>query len=69
MSFDRKTIKPTDTVELLGITLDKIINYKWHIQNVYSQENNKTKTIFLYKKSSKVWISVSIRRGIYFIKF
>ena len=54
MSFDRKTIKLTDTVELLGITLDKIINYKWHIQNVYSQENNKTKTIFLYKKSSKV---------------
>ena len=69
MSFDRKTIKPTDTVELLGITLDKIINSKWHIQNIYSQENNKTKTIFLYKKGSKVWISVSIRRGIYFIKF
>ena len=66
MSFDRKTIKPTDTVELLGITLDKIINSKWHIQNIYSQENNKTKTIFLYKKGL---ISVSIRRGIYFIKF
>ena len=26
--------KPSDTVELLGITLDKNINFKRHIQNI-----------------------------------
>ena len=30
MSFDGKTIKSSDTVELLGITLDKNINFKRH---------------------------------------
>ena len=28
MSFDGKTIKSSDTVELLGITLDKNINFE-----------------------------------------
>ena len=34
MSFDGKTIKSSDTVELLGITLDKNINFKRHMQNI-----------------------------------
>ena len=34
MSFDGKNIKSSDTVELLGITLDKNINFKGHIQNI-----------------------------------
>ena len=28
--LDGKTIKSSDSVELLGITLDKNINFKWH---------------------------------------
>ena len=46
MSFDRKTIKPTDTVELLGITLDKIINSKWHI----AKKITKPKLFFCIRK-------------------
>ena len=34
MSFDGKNIKSSDTVELLGITLDKNINFKRHMQNI-----------------------------------
>ena len=34
MSFDGKTIKLSDTVELLRITLDKNINFERHIQNI-----------------------------------
>ena len=32
--FDGKTIKSSDTVELLGITLDKNINFKRRIENI-----------------------------------
>ena len=46
MSFDGKTIKSSDTVELLGITLDKNINFKRHIQNICHKANNKTKAPF-----------------------
>ena len=51
MSFDGKTIKSSDTVELLGISLDKNINFKRHIQNICRKATNKT--IFTYKKISK----------------
>ena len=42
MSFDGKTTKSSDTVELLGITLDKNINFKRHIQNICRKAKKKT---------------------------
>ena len=50
MSFDGKTIKSLDTVELLGITLDKNINFKRHIQNICRKANNKTKALLRIRK-------------------
>ena len=50
MSFDGKTIKSSDTVELLEITLDKNINFKRHIQNICHKANNKTKALFRIRK-------------------
>ena len=50
MSFDGKTIKSSDTVELLGITLDKNINFKRHIQNICHKANNKTKALLCIRK-------------------
>ena len=45
MYLDGKTIKSSDTVELLGITLDQNINFKRHIQNICCKSNNKTKAL------------------------
>ena len=50
MSFDGKTIKSSDTVELLGITLDKNINFIRHIQNICRKANNKTKALLQIRK-------------------
>ena len=50
MFFDGKTIKSSDTVELLGITLDKNINFKRHIQNICRKANNKTKALLRIRK-------------------
>ena len=50
MSFDGKTIKSSDKVELLGITLDKNINFKRHIQNICRKANNKTKALLRIRK-------------------
>ena len=50
MSFDGKTIKSSDTVELLGITLDKNIKFIRHIQNICHKANNKTKALFRIRK-------------------
>ena len=50
MSFDGKTIKSSDTVELLGITLDKNINFKRHMQNICRKANNKTKAHLRIRK-------------------
>ena len=50
MSFDRKTIKSSDTVELTGITLDKNINFKRHIQNICHKAYKKTEALFHIKK-------------------
>ena len=59
MSFDGKTIKSSDTVELLRITLDKNINFKRHMQNICRKANNKTKALlrirkFLHLKQAQV---------------
>ena len=50
MSFDGNTIKSSDTVELLGMTLDKNINFKRHIQNICRKANNKTKALLRIRK-------------------
>ena len=50
VSFDRKIITSPDTVELFGITLDKSINFKRHIQNIYHKANNKIKALFRIRK-------------------
>ena len=50
MSFHAKTIKSSDTVELLGITLDKNINFKRHTLNICHKANNKTKALFRIRK-------------------
>ena len=57
--FDGKNIKLSDTVKLLGITLDKNINFKWHRQNICRRANSKTKALFHYKEISKSWASAS----------
>ena len=49
MSFDGKTIK-FYRVELLGITPDKNINFKRHIQNICHKANSKTKALFRIRK-------------------
>ena len=50
MFFDGKAIKSSDTVELLGINLDKNINFKQHIQNICRKANNKTKALLRIRK-------------------
>ena len=50
MSFDGKIIKSSDTVELLGITLDKNINFKRHMQNICRKANNKAKALLCIRK-------------------
>ena len=50
MSFNGKTLKSSDTVELLGITQDKNINFKRHIQNICRKANNKTKALLRIRK-------------------
>ena len=39
MSFVGKAIKSSSTVELLGITLDKNLNFKSHIENICCKVN------------------------------
>ena len=50
MCFYGKTITSSDTVELLGITLEKNINFKQHIQKVCHKANKKTKALFRIRK-------------------
>ena len=52
-NIEEKTIKSSDTVELLGISLDKSLNFKRHIQNICHKANNKTKALFRLKKICK----------------
>ena len=41
-----KAIKSSSTVELLGITLDKKLDFKSHIENICCKTNNKIKALF-----------------------
>ena len=50
MSFDGQNIKSSDTVELLGITLAKKINFKRHIQNIRCKASNKIKALLRIRK-------------------
>ena len=68
MYFDGKTIKSPDIVKLLGVTLEKNISFKRHMQNICHKANNKTKALFR-RNSAKPGTSTSISRGIYIIKF
>ena len=64
MSFDGKTIKSSDKVELLAVTLDKNVNFKWPIQNNCHKTNYKTKALFCIRTSLNLE-----KRDIYIIKF
>ena len=46
MSFVGKAIKSSSTVALLGITLDKNLNFKSYIENICWKANNKIKVLF-----------------------
>ena len=46
MSYVRKAIKSPSTVELLGITLDKTLDFKSHIDSICSKSNNRIKALF-----------------------
>ena len=46
VSFVGKAMISSNTVELLGITLDKNLNFKSHIENVCCKANNKIKALF-----------------------
>ena len=46
MSFVGKAIKSSSTVELLGITLDKNLNFKSHIESICCKANNKIKALY-----------------------
>ena len=46
MSFVGKAIKSSSTAELLGITLDKYLNFRSHIENICCKANNKIKALF-----------------------
>ena len=54
MPFNGKSITSSDTVGLLGITLDKNFNFKWHIQNICHKANNRTKALFRMRKFLKL---------------
>ena len=49
-SFDEENITSSDTVELLGITLGKNINFKLHTENICDKANSKTKALFRIRK-------------------
>ena len=44
MSFAGKTIKSSNTAELLGVILDTTVNFKSHIENMCC--NNKIRALF-----------------------
>ena len=46
MSFVGKAMKSTGTAELLGITLDKNLDFKSHIEDICCKGNNKIKALF-----------------------
>ena len=50
MSFDGKTITSSDTVKLVGITLDKNIIVVRNMQNICQKANNRTKVLLHVRK-------------------
>ena len=46
MSFIGKAIKSSSTADLRGITLDKNLSFKTHIENICCKTNSKTKAPF-----------------------
>ena len=46
MPFSGKAIKSSSTVAILGITLDKQLNFNSHIENICCKGNNKIKALF-----------------------
>ena len=51
MTFDGKTIKLSNTVEILSITLERNINLELHIgENIFCSANQKTKVYFRIRK-------------------
>ena len=46
MCFDRQTINLLARVKVFGITLDKNINFKRHMQNICHKANKEIKAIF-----------------------
>ena len=63
-----KPIKSSITIELLGITLDKSLNFKSHIENICCKTCNKIKALFSNSKLSYARTSKGFGRGIYIIK-
>ena len=41
MSFAEKTISSSNPIHLISVTLDKNINFKSHIENMFCKANNK----------------------------
>ena len=50
MIFVGKTIKLSETSELLGIAMDKNINFKWRIENICGKANIKKKALCRIRK-------------------
>ena len=50
MIFGGNDIKSSDTFKLLGITLDRNINFQRQRKNISCKANNKTKSFFCIRK-------------------
>ena len=64
MCFNRKSITVSDTVELLGITLDNNINFKRHKQNICRKANSKIKALLNLEQAqvlAETYISSNFR--------
>ena len=61
------TIKSSDAVELLGISLNRNVNFKQHIENICCKANTKTKALFHSKKFLNLKQSQIL--GVYSIQF
>ena len=50
MIFDGNIIKSSNTVELLGISLNRNISFKRHVEKICCKANTKTKSLFFSEK-------------------
>ena len=53
VSCAKKTIKSSNTAELLGVTIDNNINFKSHIENICCKANNKIRVFKIKLKLNK----------------